>query len=242
LRESEGMSKPLYEQALVMGESKIHMKSSKRRAILEAMKEMRRHRSELVEYIKRNPEFQYSLNPIEISHDAPRIVQVMAGSSKTAGVGPMASVAGALADLGLEAALREQAKTAIIEDGGEIAAFVDQPILVSLISCSTHVLGRLGFRITKEDCPIGIGTSSSKTGHALSFGEADSVTVVADKASLADAAATAICNSVIGKNVEESIQLGLKRAQSIESVRGVLIVREDRTGMLGRLPKIVSVK
>jgi len=233
----------LFEYALTIEESTIHLKSDKRRAIHEAVKEIRQHRRELTGYIKGHPEFQYALSPLEASPEAPRIVRDMIRSSKIAKVGPMASVAGALADLGLEAMLRNGAKTAVIEDGGEIAGFTEQwvSILVSILSSDTSLSGKLGFRISREDCPIGIATSSSKTGHALSFGEADSVTVVASRASLADAAATAICNSVVGTNIEESIQKGLKRAETIEGVRGVIIIREGRTGLWGRLPKIVKV-
>ncbi len=238
------MKNDLFEYALTVGESKIHLKSDKRIAIREAVKEIKRLRRELVLYIKGHPEFQYSLSPLEASPEAPRIVRDMVRSSKIAKVGPMASVAGTIADLGLEAMLRKGAKTAIVEDGGEIAGFTEQQvsILVSILSSDTSLSGKLGFRISREDCPIGIATSSSKTGHALSFGEADSVTVVASSASLADAAATAICNSVVGTDIEESIQQGLKRAETIEGVRGVIIIREGHTGLWGRLPKIVRVR
>jgi len=236
------LKKDLYEHGFVAGESKIHLKSDSRKAILQAVLEMRLHRKELLKYIRQNPEFQYALEPIDALPEAPKIVRVMIDASTAAKVGPMASVAGALADLGMEAMLRSGAKTAVVEDGGEIAAFTNQPIIVSLWSGSAELSGRIAFQILREDCPVGIATSSSKTGHALSFGEADSVTVVASSASLADAAATAICNSVVGTNVKKSVEQGLKRAKTIERVRGVIIVREGRTGLWGRLPKIVRVK
>ena len=41
---------------------------------------------------------------------------------------------------------------------------------------------------------MGICTSSGTVGHSLSFGKADAVVVTAGSATLADAAATAICN------------------------------------------------
>jgi len=55
--------------------------------------------------------------------------------------------------------------------------------------------------------PLGIATSSGTSGHALSFGIAGAVTVVADNAGLADAAATAICNTVKGETCEEAIAI-----------------------------------
>jgi len=232
----------LFEYSFIDGESKVHLKSDRKKALHEATREIKHSRRELVNYVQQHPEFQYALEPVRAPREAPKIVRVMIDASTVAKVGPMASVAGALADLGMEAMLRRGAKTAVVEDGGEIAAFTNQPIIVSLWSSGAELSGRIGFQILREDCPVGIATSSSKTGHALSFGEADSVTIVAQSASLADAAATAICNSVVGMDVEVSIQRGLERAKSIEGVRGVIIIREGHTGLWGRLPKIVKVK
>jgi len=231
----------LYEYGLIIDESKIHLKSDRKSAILEAIKAIKFHREKLVAYIASQPEFRQALKPIKVPPQAPRVVRIMTESSEKADVGPMASVAGALADLGMEAMLKNGAKTALVEDGGEIAVFADQPISVLILSGNMNLSGKLSFQITRDDSPLGIATSSSKTGHALSFGEADSVTVVAVNASVADASATAICNSVTGREIEESIQLGLERAKSIEGVRGVIIVREGHVGLWGNLPKIVKV-
>jgi len=232
----------LYEYGVTIGESQIHIKSDSGEAITQCVKDVRRHREELLEYIGQHPDFQYALKPVKITRDAPRTVKKMAESSRIADVGPMASVAGALADLGMESMLKHGAKVAVIENGGEIAAFTERPITVTIVSSSLDISGKIGFYITREDCPIGIATSSSKTGHAISFGEADSVTVVADDASLADAAATSICNSVLGGDVESSIQRGLQRSIKIRGVRGTLIVREGHIGITGKLPKIVKIK
>jgi len=236
------LGRNLYEHGLTINESKIHLKSDKKKAILEAIKEIKRHRQELANYIREHPEFQYALKPIKVPLESPTVIKIMAEASKIAKVGPMAAVAGALADLGLQAMFKSGAKTAVVEDGGEIAAFTNRPISISILSSSLNLSGMIGFCITREDCPIGISTSSSKTGHALSFGEADSVTVVAENASIADAAATAICNSVLGVDVEKSIQLGLKRSKSIEGVKGVIIIRGGYAGLAGKLPKIIRIK
>ncbi len=232
----------LYEQGFILGESKIRLKSDSERAIHSALKEIKHQRLELVKYIRKHLEFQYSLKPVEALPEAPKIVRMMVESSRMAKVGPMASVGGAFADIGMEALLRDGARTAVVEDGGEIAASVAVPVVVSIFSSNMSVSGKIGFTIVKEDCPLGIATSSSKTSRVLSFGEADSVTVIAESASLADAAATAICNSVVEVNVEESIKHGLKRAQTIRGVRGVIITREDSVGIWGKLPKIVRIK
>ena len=231
----------LHEINFVIEESKIHIKCDNKEALNAAVAEIRRHRKHLVEYIEMHPSFRYALKPIVPSSKAPRIVRLMITASSVANVGPMASVAGALADIGLECMCKKGAKIAIVENGGEMAVFTEKLIVVSIFSNSPVFSSRIGFCIKREDCPIGVATSSSKTDRTLSFGKANSVTVVADNASLADAAATAICNSVIGEDVKESIQRGLEKAKMIEGVRGVLIIREGHSGLWGDLPQIVKI-
>ena len=236
------MLNELYEQGFVLKESRIHLKSDKKEAIAEALKDIKNHRKNLVGYIKKHPEFQHALKPITVPPEAPEIVQSMAEDAKKAEVGPMAAVAGALADFGMKAMLRTGAKIAIVEDGGEIAVTTDRPITVAVLSSYPGLSGKIGLCITKEDCSLGVATSSSKTGRVLSLGKADSVTVIATNASLADAAATAVCNAVAGENVGVSIQRGLERAKAIDGVLGVIIVREGQTGLWGKLPKLISIK
>ena len=236
------MRSNLHEHRVVLDESAIHIRSDNREALLHAVDDIKHHREELWGYIRTHPHFLHSLRPVKVADDAPMVVRRMAESSKVTDVGPMASVAGALADLGLESILKDGARVAVIEDGGEIAIHTERPISVMILSSSPDLSGKIGLRITSEDCPMGIGTSSSKTGHAISFGEADSVTVVAENASLADAAATAVCNSVSGADVKASIQQGIRRCSEIRGIRGALIIREGHVGLAGRLPRIIRVK
>lgn len=236
------MLNELYEQGFALKESRIHLKSDKKEAIAEALRDIKIHRKNLVDYIKKRPEFQHALKPIMVLPEAPEIVVSMAEAAGKAEVGPMAAVAGALADLGMKAMLGTGAKIAVVEDGGEIAVTTDRPITVAILSSYPGLSGKIGLCITEEDSPLGVATSSSKTGRVLSFGAADSVTVIATNASLADAAATAVCNAVAGENVGASIQRGLDKAKAIEGVRGVIIVREGQTGLWGKLPKMISIK
>jgi len=236
------MVKALYEYGMIIGESQIHVRSDREDAMLEAIKSIKYHRQQLIRYIQNDPLFQYTLKPIEIAPDAPEIIRAMTESCGIADVGPMASVAGSLADLGIKAMLKCGAKVAVIENGGEVAAFTERPVHITILSNNSPISGKIGFQITREDCPIGIATSSGEVGNAISFGEADSATVIANSASLADAASTAVCNAVIGENAEDSILLGLKRAGGIDGVRGALIIRKGHAGLIGRLPRIIKVK
>jgi ApbE superfamily uncharacterized protein (UPF0280 family) len=232
----------LFEQGFALKESRIHLKSDKKEAINEAVKDIKKHRQNLEDYITKHPEFRYTLKPVDVLLDAPEIVHSMAEAATKAGVGPMAAVAGVLADLGMKAMLQARAKVAIVEDGGEVAVTTNQPVTVAILSSFPELSGKIGLSITEADSPLGVATSSSKTGRVISFGEADSVTVVATDASLADAAATAVCNAVAGEDVGASIQRGLEAAKAIEGVRGVIIIREGQTGLWGKLPKMVDIK
>jgi len=100
----------------------------------------------------------------------------------------------------------------------------------------------LGFLIKREDCPIGIGTSSATVGHAISLGQSDAVTVFAKNAVLADAAATKVGNVVKGEDIEKSIKNGLDLASEIEGVRGVFISRENKVGQVGKLPQLIKIE
>ncbi|MEM1989426.1 MAG: UPF0280 family protein [Candidatus Bathyarchaeia archaeon] len=233
----------IYEYGFLMKYSKIHIKSDRKEAIFKSAEEIKRHIKELLRYVGENPYFKYSLEPLDVGSEVPVIVQRMVEASNIAGVGPMASVAGVIADLGLEALLKAGASVALVENGGEFSAYTAGEDIVASISTGEPLLsGKIGFLITKSDSRLGVGTSSGKVGRTVSFGEADSVTVVADNAAIADAAATSICNAVTGSDVRGSIAKGLEKAKNIRGVRGVIIVREDCVGLMGKLPKIIRIR
>ncbi|MDH5815334.1 MAG: UPF0280 family protein [Candidatus Nezhaarchaeota archaeon] len=194
------------------------------------------HRKCLEDYISKNLAFRYALSPMEVEESAPIVVKRMAECSKIANVGPMASVAGVLADLAVEAALKSGAKAILVENGGEIAIAGSEEFIVGI---RAGTLMPFGLKVKPRDMPIGIATSSGKYGHALSFGEADAVTVVADNAGLADAAATAICNATRGGN---AVERGIERAKEIKGIRGVIIIFGDLIGIYGSLPELIEVR
>ena len=189
-----------------------------------------------------HPEFIRTLEPIKIQQGAPEVVNRMSDAAEKAKVGPMAAVAGAIADLAAEEMEKHGAKVIVVEDGGEASVRRSAKLDVAIYAGGAPVSGKLGFRILQEDVPLGIGTSSATVGHAESFGSADAATVIAYDAALADAAATAVCNAVVGEDLNESVKKGLRVAQSIEGVRGALILRGKSVGMVGNLPKLIGIK
>lgn len=195
-----------------------------------------RRRRDLESYIAREPSFVSSLRPVPVSSDAPEIVQDMARAGQLASVGPMAAVAGALAEAVGRSLLR-RSREVLIENGGDLFCVAAQPRVVSISAGRSPLSGKLGIVLTSDLGPVGIGTSGGTVGYSLSFGAADAACVVATGGALADAAATAVGNSV---RTAADLPAGLRLARSIEGVLGAVIIIGDHFGACGGL-ELVSV-
>jgi uncharacterized protein len=163
----------------------------------------------------------------------------MAEAAEKANVGPMAAVAGVLADIAVTDMFNSGCEVAVIENGGEISAISNTPIDVAVAVGNAPLSKRFGFRL--KAFPSGVATSSGRFSHALSFGDAEAVTVFCRNAGIADAAATAVCNAVKGEEYQATIQTGLNKALSIQDVEGVLIVYKGFIGTAGKIPGIIKV-
>ncbi len=225
-------------------ESDVTVISESRKALRFGIESFYKHRKILEKFVFKNEIFLKTLSPIKVKNP-PEIIEIMVEYSTICDVGPMAAVAGALADIMVKMMkMREELyplKIAVVENGGEISINSVESIKVGLYAGKNLLGGKLGFLITKNDSPSGIGSSSAKIGHAISFGEADLVTIFAKNATLADAAATRIANIVKGADIEKSIKKGLDLVDDIEGVFGAFISREEKVGQVGKIPKIVKI-
>ena len=77
------------------------------------------YRQDIHSYIKKHGDFFTSLEPLDVDGDAPKIVQAMARAARKAGVGPMAAVAGAVAEF-VGRDLLPYSDEVIVENGGDI--------------------------------------------------------------------------------------------------------------------------
>jgi len=189
-------------------------------------------RSEIESYIGLNRKFADSLEPVEVGGSAPAIVQDMAGAGKAYSVGPMAAVAGAIArHVGL--ALLSESSELIIENGGDIFMCSRRARVVSVFAGSSSPFGEhLRISVDSRGEELGVCTSSGTVGPSLSFGKADAVTAIASSATLADAAATAICNSVKSPS---DIEPAVEREKERGLLRGLLIVMGNHVGAWGEM-------
>lgn len=197
----------------------------------EALAATKRYRAELESYIKSHPVFLTTLKPFEVEADAPPIVKEMAEATARVNVGPMAAVAGAIAEsVGRE--LLPYSDEVIVENGGDIFLKILKERSIGVYAGESAFTQKIAFSIRPEETPLGVCTSSGTVGHSLSFGYADAVIVFSPSTSLADAAATAIGNRVrIAGDITEALEF----AQSITGLRGVAIIKGDDMGLWGQI-------
>jgi ApbE superfamily uncharacterized protein (UPF0280 family) len=188
-----------------------------------------KYRYQIEGYIKRSPRFQSSLEPIPMPEYAPDIIKEMIKAGNAAGVGPMASVAGAIAEyVGRE--LLTYSPEIIVENGGDIYLKTSKNRFVGIFAGDSPLSGKLGIEVDATDTPLGVCASSGTVGHSLSYGKADAVIVLSESTALADAAATAVGNRVKKTiDIDNAIEFG----KTITGLRGLIIIKGDKTGVWG---------
>jgi len=200
------------------------------------LKAISKYRAVLERYIERHPEFLAALEPVEVEEDAPQIVKAMATAAAGVGVGPMASVAGAIAEsVGRD--LLPFSPEVIVENGGDIFLKTRERRLIGIYAGDSPFTGKMALEIQPQETPLGVCTSSGTVGHSLSFGKADACIVLSPSTPLADAAATAIGNLTVEAN---DITRGIDFAKGIEGIRGLVIIKGDRMGVWGEV-KVVPI-
>jgi ApbE superfamily uncharacterized protein (UPF0280 family) len=137
------------------------------------------------------------------------------------GVGPMAAVAGTIAQF-VGSDLLEYSEEVIVENGGDIFLKTKRPITASIFAGSSELSNSLGLVIHPEQMPAGICTSSATVGHSLSLGIADAVCILAHSASIADAAATALGNRITKRSELKTATESIRESKDING--GVVIV------------------
>ncbi len=196
-----------------------------------ALRLVSKYRTTLERYVKQHPAFLTSLEALPIDDDTPHIVKLMLEAASKAGVGPMASVAGAIAEcVGTE--LSAFSPEVIVENGGDIYLRSLKKRVIGIHAGNSPLSGNIGLEINSRDTPLGICTSSGTVGHSLSYGKADAVVALSGSATLADAAATAIGNLI---KEPADISDGIEVAKGIEGLKGVIIIIGSDMGLWGEV-------
>jgi ApbE superfamily uncharacterized protein (UPF0280 family) len=219
--------------AFTWKEANLRICSQRADLVIERVKLLR---AELDGYIERHPAFKSAFSPIPLLSEAPEIAVRMARAAEPCGVGPMAAVAGAVAQMAAEAAAAAGAREAIVENGGDIYLICRETVFVGLFAGDHPLSGRLALRFEPGRTPVSVCSSSSRFGHSMSLGDCDLATIVSTDGALADAAATLAGNSV---KSPEDVEPTLEKVSAIPGIQGVILIKEDRMGVAGDLPPLV---
>jgi ApbE superfamily uncharacterized protein (UPF0280 family) len=194
---------------------------------------MMRARQVLEAHIARDPFFLATFDPYTPDSDE-LIILRMAHATRKAGVGPMASVAGAIAWAGVEAMVDAGALFGVIDNGGDIALISDRSIRVGVHAGAAVLSNRIAFVVPPQEKILGICTSSATVGPSISFGCADAVTIFSHDVALADAWATSVCNQI-----RPDDRTVLDRINP-HDVSGVFAIMGETLVKWGNLPPLVS--
>ena len=181
-------------------------------------------------YILLHPDFRTSLTPVAVGDDAPAIARDMAEAAARFGVGPFAAVAGAFSQAVADA-FAAASPEIVVENGGDIFLRGAAARTVALLARPVDG-ARLALTFEPARLPAAVCASSATVGHSLSLGEADMVTVVADRGAVADAAATALGNML---RTHADLPAVLATAESLRrrGVRGVFAQLGELVGVVG---------
>jgi hypothetical protein len=181
--------------------------------------------------IDRRPDFLKSLVPLEEDPTDSPVVLAMIRAGQKAGTGPMAAVAGAVAEF-VGKGLLPLSPEVIVENGGDIFLKVDGPVTIGLFAGNSPFSGRIGIRIEAAPIPLGICTSSGTVGPSLSLGNADAATIISHDAALADAVATGVGNRV---HRPEDLKAAVEWGMKVPGVQGALAILGDKIAALGNI-------
>ncbi len=201
-----------------------------REAVIEAREQLRG-------FIREHPGFLTAMVPWSLRTPAPPLIRSMVSAAAVAGVGPMAAVAGAIAET-VGYALLERSREVAVENGGDLFMALDRDTVVGIYAGDSPLSMAIGIRLEGPVGPLGICTSSASVGHSVSRGRADAACILSPSAAVADALATATANRICRRG---DIPAAVDWARSRDGVKGILVIKGDRMGAWGAV-EVVSLK
>ncbi len=193
---------------------------------------LKRLRNEILNYP--DPAFLQSFVPLEEKDGSTSpFLAGMLRAGRIAGTGPMASVAGAIAqEVGSALKKKFSLEEIVVENGGDLYIDILKPLFVTLFAGDNILSGKVSIAVEAKHCPLGVCTSSAKIGHSQSFGSADAVMVACHDAALADAYATAFCNRV---RQDSDVREVTDEMNGIEEILSALVLLDTKLALCGQL-------
>lgn len=190
-----------------------------------------KYRYQLENYIQFHSTFLSTLAPYPEDPYAPAMIRDMIQATRTVGVGPMAAVAGTIAQY-TGKGLLEWTDQVVVENGGDIFLKTNRPVTIAVLAGNSPLSEKIGLIIQTRQMPLGICSSSATVGHSLSMGSADAVCLLSASATLADGAATALGNRI---KKRQDLEKGVEWAKTIEGIWGGVVIMEDLMASWGDL-------
>lgn len=187
-------------------------------------------RSLIEDAIRQRPEFLSSLVPLQPLGTEPAPVLRMLSASQTAGTGPMAAVAGTVAEYVGKRLLALSADVTV-ENGGDVFLAGMHSRTIGIAAGTSPLSMKLGIRVYPAG-GIGVCTSSGTYGHSLSFGKADAAMIVAENAALSDAVATMLGNRC---KCPEDLGPAVEWAAALPGVSGAVAIMGERVAAAGQI-------
>ena len=209
------------------------------RYIPRALDAMLKAREDVQRQISTDPFFLTTFEPYDCnSSECSATVRRMCDASRAVGVGPMATVAGTIAQAGLEAMTAAGCEHGWIDNGGDVALLIERPATIEIFS-DPRAHNAFALRIDPVGEVLGVCASSGRLGHSISLGESDVAVAMADSAVLADAVATAL-----GNNVRRDTDLDrcFDPFKRVKGFRGGLVMLDGDVGIWGDIPRIMEVR
>jgi ApbE superfamily uncharacterized protein (UPF0280 family) len=192
-----------------------------------ALQAVQEAREQIEQEIALDRRFLTSLEPLPARQGCTTLVRAMYEAAQRAGVGPMAAVAGAVAER-VARDLLPRSEQILVENGGDIYIISQDSRVIGIQAGASPLSGKLGLVIPPGS--LGVCTSSGTVGHSLSLGRADAALIAANDGALADALATALGNRV---KTEADIQPALDWVQAVPGVRQALLIVGETLGVWG---------
>ena len=197
----------------------------------EAIKSVLTCRGYIENHILTHPEFATSLVPVPPLSHGSEIVRDMIDAGIKAQVGPMAAIAGAVAQY-TGKKLMQFSDQVIVENGGDVFLKTNSATTLAIFAGKSPLSMKVGVKIAPREHPFALCTSSGTIGHSKSFGKADAVTILSNACTLADAVATALANEV---KKESDIQSAIDLGKKIPGVEGIIVIKKKKLGAWGEV-------
>jgi uncharacterized protein len=192
------------------------------------------YRRQLREYIYKYPDFTVTLQPFPDDPEAPELINWMITASTKAEVGPMASVAGAIAGM-IGRQFKNQCGELIIENGGDIYLHTLTERIISIYAGNSMFSLKTGLVIPPQPQGLGVCTSAGTVGPSLSFGKADAAVIISNDVALADSVATAVANRI---QTTADLEKAVDFAGTISGVTGAVAIKDDKMAAWGEVTLI----